>query len=145
MIIAVTAWRHWTDAAFIRASLVDLCIKYGVPQGVSLHIRVGDAPGGDEAVRHWCRINSPRITHWVFNADWQTHGSHRGSPAGPIRNHNMLMGIGDPVQGPTELLLAFPGRRRPVRVPGSGSWGCCIEAALMGIRVEIPAYRNSGE
>lgn len=137
MIIAVTAWRHWTDAMFIKSHLLALRGPY------PLHIRVGDADGGDAAVRQWCQ--GLGVSHTVFHADWSTHGAHRGSPAGPIRNREMLEGKGDRVQGPTELLLAFPGRRRPVRVPGSGSWGCCIEAALMGIRVEIPAYRNSGD
>jgi hypothetical protein len=101
-----------------------------------LHIRVGDADGGDAAVRQWCQ--GLGISHHVFEADWGKYGT----AAGPIRNREMLEGKGDPVQGPTELLLGFPGRKRPIRVPGSGSWGCCIEAALMGIRVEIPAYKG---
>jgi hypothetical protein len=139
-IIAVTAWRHWTDAAFIRWNLLRLHPNY---HGAPFHVRVGDADGGDEIVRWWCKERG--VSHTVFYADWETHGSHRGSPAGPIRNRQMLAGEGDPIQGRTELLLAFPGRSRPVRVPGSGSWGCCIDAALMGIEVRIPPYSGSGE
>jgi hypothetical protein len=135
MIIAVTAWRHWTDASFIRGQLGSWLGPF------PLHIRVGDAPGGDEIVRDWCIEQRHRVSFTVFYADWERHGSHLGSPAGPIRNKEMLAGVRDPVTtDPTDLLLAFPGRQRPVRVPGSGSWGCCVEAALMGIRVEIPAY-----
>ena len=130
MIIAVTAWRDWTDPMFIKSHLIAWRGPY------PLHIRVGDAPGGDAAVRQWCE--GLGVSHRVFYADWNQYGN----AAGPIRNREMLEGKGDPLSGPTDLLLAFPGRRRPVKVPGSGSWGCCIEAALMGIRVEIPAYKE---
>jgi hypothetical protein len=139
MIIAVTGWRHWTDSVFIQVSLRQTCERFGVPQGVPLHVRIGDAEGADEVVREWCTFHS--VSHKVFAADWGRHGK----AAGPIRNRQMLEGEGDLVTGPTELLLAFPGRHRPVKVPGSGSWGCCIEAALMGIRVEIPPYKHSGD
>jgi hypothetical protein len=136
MIIAVTAWRHWTDVRFIE----DILWKWHRDRGGSIHVRVGDAQGGDEIVRNWCqRIN---VSHKVFYADWKTHGSHQGSPAGPIRNHQMLAGIGDQMAGQAHVLLAFPGRKRPIRVPGSGSWGCCIEAAILGIQVVIPAYKE---
>ena len=142
MIIAVTGWRHWTDGVFIRNCLYETIDKYGVKYGVPLHVRVGDAGGADTFVRRWCQNNSDRVTFQVFYARWDIHGSHPGSPAGSIRNKEMLEGKDDTVTGPTELLLGFPSRRRPVRVPGSGSWGCMVEAALMGIRVEIPAYKD---
>lgn len=134
MIIAVTAWRNHTDGAFIRGQLEYWRGPY------PLHVRVGDATGGDAIVLKWCRDNG--ISHHVFAADWVQFGRM----AGPIRNHDMLVGAGDPVTGLTDLLLGFP-RTDGTRsmIPGSGTFGCIVEATLLGIRVEIPAYRHSGD
>jgi hypothetical protein len=134
MIIAVTGWRHHTDGAFIRGQLS----KFRGP--FPLHVRMGDATGADFFAWKWCEDNN--ISHHVFYADWDLYGR----AAGGLRNVNMLKGVGDRVMGPTDLVLGFP-RTDGVRskVPGSGTFGAVIEATLLGIRVEIPPYKRSGD
>jgi hypothetical protein len=134
MIIAVTGWRHHTDGAFIRGQLNNWRGPF------PLHVRMGDATGVDLEVLKWCQAN--KISHHVFYADWERYGRS----AGAIRNVNMLKGVGDRIMEPTQILLGFPridGTRS--KVPGSGTFGAIIEATLLGIRVEIPAYRRSGD
>ena len=134
MIIAVTGWRHYTDGAFIRGHLNNFRGPF------PLHIRVGDATGADLFTLNWCQAN--KISHHVFYADWERYGKS----AGAIRNVNMLNGVGDRIIGPTDLLLGFPRTDgMHSKVPGSGTFGCIIEATLLGIRVEIPAYKRSGD
>jgi YspA, cpYpsA-related SLOG family len=129
MIIAVTGWRHHADRDFIRGQLGGWLGPY------PLHVRVGDASGTDAIVASWCQDNG--ISHKVFRADWDRFGKH----AGPMRNRDMLAGKEDYFTGPTQLLLAFPRYDgEHILVPGSGTWGCVIEAFQRGIRVEIPAY-----
>lgn len=138
MIIAVTAWRNHTDSAFIRGQLE----LWRGP--FPLHIRVGDAEGGDAIVLKWCQDNG--ISHHVFKARRYPSGALMPG-AGPQRNLEMLLGRGDPVTDePTGILIGFP-RTDGVRStsPGSGTFGCVIEATMRGIRVEIPAYRRSGD
>lgn len=133
MIIAVTGWRGHTDGAFIRSQLTLWQGPY------PLHIRVGDAHGADWFTLKWCEDNA--VSHHVFRAHWEI-----GMAAGPQRNARMLQGDGDHVPGPTQLLLGFPrtdGAR--IEVPGSGTWGCLIMATQMGIRVQIPPYKKSGD
>lgn len=144
-IIAVTGWRNHTDGAFICGQLhimLSRCRMLGEP----LHVRVGDATGADEITAKWCNDTQDELlTFHVFRAR-RYPGGVLMPGAGPQRNEEMLRGYRDPTPGPTELLLGFPrtdGKRDTV--PGSGTWGCCISAALMGIKVEIPAYRRSGE
>lgn len=139
MIIATTGYRGYTDGAFIRASLNRL-LAWCQQNNRRLHVRAGDCRGADAIVLKWCQDNS--VSHHVFYADW----GNSDLSAGPERNARMLKGAGDRISGPTELLMAFPrpGNGR-VRVPGSGTWGCCIQAAELGIRVDIPAYKQSGE
>jgi hypothetical protein len=84
------------------------------------------------------------LTFHVFAA--RRHPSGALMPgAGPQRNREMLQGKGDPYKGPTDLLLGFPNPNARSTVPGSGTWGCMMEATLMGIRVEIPPYIRSGD
>lgn len=140
MIIAVTGWRDYTDAGFINANMDYYAYDvHLVPS--QMHVRVGDARGGDAIVLRWCKERG--ISHQRFDADWKLYGRR----AGPIRNNWMLMGIGDKVYPgiPADLLLAFP-RTDGVRdtVPGSGTWGCCIEAAVLGIEVRIPPHGQRG-
>ena len=136
MIIAVTGWRDYADAGFIHQHLtpwLSLCRN----AGRVLHIRVGDAKGADEITWRWCLDQN--VSHRVFYADWDKYGKM----AGPIRNEQMLRGIGDPFLGQTNMLMGFPpnnGAR--ITVPGSGTWGCIIKAYELGIKVEIPAYRK---
>lgn len=142
MIIAVTGWRDYTDASFIRRQLAQFLGPY------PLHIRVGDANGADAIAKQWCQNMMgirPELSFHEFEAFRFSSGAlMRG--AGPRRNREMLMGTGDPVQGRTDLLLAFPRTDgKPTTVPGSGTWGCVIEAHERGIRVEIPAYYPSGD
>jgi len=140
MIIAVTGWRGYTDAAFIRNQLMIYNSLRACSMHGPLHVRVGDALGADAITLRWCLEN--KVSHHVFYADW----GNSQLRAGPQRNRRMLRGDGDRVAGRTGLLMAFPRPGGPaIRVPGSGTWGCCIEAYQQGIRVEIPAYRNSGE
>lgn len=143
MIIAVTGYRHYTDGAFIRGVMMAhnslrMCSAYG-----PLHVRVGDATGADAIVEKWCADNG--VSHHVFRADRYPTGALMPG-AGPARNRRMLLGIDDPVRGETSLLLGFPPTdRRKITVPGSGTWGCMIKAAELGIKVEIPPYRKSGD
>ncbi len=133
MIIAVTGYRDYRDGTFIRNTLRGIQERFGVP----LHIRVGDAWGADEITRMWCQAN--RVSFMRFIADWDGLGKQ----AGPERNTRMLLGTGDPVTGPTDLLLGFPRTDgTPIRVPGSGTWGCIIRAYELRIPVEIPAHRK---
>lgn len=140
MIIAVTGYRGYTDEAFIRGVLMKynsgrMCSAFG-----PLHVRVGDATGADSFVRKWCRDNG--VSHHVFRADWTSEGRM----AGPTRNRRMMLGIGDPVNGETDVLVAFPRTDgKAITIPGSGTWGAVIKAAQMGIKVEIPPYRKSGD
>lgn len=142
MIIAVTAFRDYRDAGFIRSTLGSWLL-WCQERCEHMHVRVGDAPGGDAITYDWCRQHSLSydIGYKVFRADWDRYGRGKGSPAGPIRNKQMLTGEGDPVAGYADLLLGFPrtdGAR--ITVPGSGTWGCVIMAAELGIKVEIPPY-----
>lgn len=139
MIIAVTGYRGYTDGPFVRATL-DRWLAWCNQSAQQAHVRVGDAGGADTLVLKWCLDNA--VSHHVFYADW----GNSGMRAGPERNRRMLRGTGDRVSGPTELLMAFPRPGGPpIRIPGSGTWGCCIEAFGMGIRVDIPAYKKSGD
>lgn len=141
-IIAVTGWRDYTDRTFIRAQLVQLDLRAHATFE-TLHIRVGDATGADDFTLGWCRDNG--VSHHEFRARRYPSGALMPG-AGPQRNREMLAGHGDPVTGPTQLLLGFP-RTDGVRstVPGSGTWGCLVEATLMGIKLEVPAYKRSGD
>lgn len=137
MILAVTGYRYYKDQGFIWNHLSMLKPVYESSAMGFLHIRVGDADGADRMVRKWCEANS--VSHHVFYANWGL-----GTRAGPQRNERMLLGQGDPITGPTNLLLAFPrtdGVR--IRIPGSGTWGCTIRASELGIGVEIPPYTRN--
>jgi len=142
VIIATTGWRHYTDGAFIRHRL-DLVHALCIMRAESLHVRFGDADGADAFVRHWCVCQAGLgVTYQMFVAYWDKLENR----AGPERNERMLTGLNDHVFGPTELLLAFPRTDgKPLRSPGSGTIGCVIRAYELGINVEIPAYRHSGE
>lgn len=142
MIIAVTGYRGYTDAVFIRKELMifnslRVCSSYG-----PLHVRVGDADGADAITVLWCLDND--VSYHMFKAERYPGGALMPG-AGPARNRRMLLGIGDHVPGPTDRLVGFPRTDRVrITVPGSGTWGCLIKAAELGIRVEIPPYRVSG-
>lgn len=141
--MGVTGWRGHTDGAFIRNCMIEKLFLCRDVWGVPLHVRVGDATGADAIVLAWCLDNG--VSHHVFRARRHPSGALMLG-AGPQRNEEMLRGYRDPTPGATQLLLGFPrtdGKRDTV--PGSGTWGCCISAALMGIKVEIPAYQRSGE
>lgn len=137
MIIAVTGYRDYKDEAFIRRAMEywhDWCKEHSH----YLHVRVGDADGADMMVRKWCEDNN--ASHFVFRARRFASGALVPGE-GPARNRRMLLGIGDRVLGPTNLLLGFPRTDRvPIKVPGSGTFNCIIKAVELGIKVEIPAY-----
>lgn len=136
MILAVTGFRDHADERFVRSQLLGIWIG-----SYPLHVRVGDAQGADAFTVRWCEDNG--VSHHVFKA--QRFASGALVPGeGPARNRRMLLGIGDHVTGPTNVLIAFPRTDRvPIKVPGSGTWGCLIKAAELGIRVEIPPYRKA--
>lgn len=137
MIIAVTGYRDYRDGQFIRQSLREVQMRFGV----QIHWRVGDALGADEIVRMWLQANGKPYQRFI--ADWEG----LGKAAGPERNERMLLGLGDPFHPqPADLLLGFPRTDGvKIKVPGSGTWGCLIRASELGIRVEIPPYKPSGE
>jgi hypothetical protein len=142
MIIAVTGWRDHTDGAFIR-SYMNAYRSMSVRSNSLFHVRVGDAQGVDAIVVKWCQDNG--ISHKVFEALRYSSGA-LVSGEGPARNRRMLLGIGDHVSGATSLLVGFPRTDRGrITIPGSGTWGCMIKAAELGIKVEIPPYMHSGE
>lgn len=143
MIIAVTGYRAYTDAAFVHRQLM-IYNSAGMNSAYGpLHIRVGDAAGADEIAEKWCQDNG--VSHFVFRAARYPGGALMPG-AGPTRNRRMLLGIGDPMPGPTAMLLGFPRTDRgKITVPGSGTWGCMIKAFELGIKVGIPAYQPSGE
>lgn len=141
-VIAVTGWRHHADGGFIRA-VMDQYQGVFLGMGEVMHVRHGDAPGADTIVDGWCI--SRGVSHHRFVADWDRFGDL----AGPNRNREMLLGQGDPIAQPTQLLLGFPRTSTPIgrtRVPGSGTWGCLIMAAEeLRIEVRVPAYVPTGQ
>lgn len=142
MILTVSGWRHWADAAFVQRRLH----RYNDMYAGHLHVRVGEATGVDEITRTWLRLwrgQYPGLTCYVYEADW----SRLGSAAGPIRNGQMLRGEdpNDPRAGQVaDKLLAFPQPGVRLRSPGSGTFGCTIEAFLLGIDIDIPGYKGPG-
>lgn len=141
-IIAVTGWRDYTDGAFIRAQMAQLDL-WAHAAFETLHVRVGDATGADAIALKWCRDNA--VSHHEFKAARYPSGALMPG-AGPKRNADMLSGLRDPVRGVTDLLLAFPRTDgKHDTVPGSGTWGCAMMAARMGIKVIVPPHRRSGE
>lgn len=129
-ILAVTAWRFHQDRNFIEAWLGHYAYAYGG----RLHVRVGDASGGDAITARFCQ--DMHISYYVYYAHAQKHG---WPAAGPIRNRDMLTGAEED-RTPADELLAFPQPNIKPRIPGSGSWGCVGEAFVQGIHVTIPPY-----
>jgi hypothetical protein len=142
MILAVTGYREYADVRFIRSYLGTWKSMYLCSSMTFLHVRVGDAEGADDITVKWCEDND--VSHHKFKAKRFASGALMPGE-GPARNHRMLLGIGDPVSGPTSLLVGFP-RTDGVRitVPGSGTWGCMIKAFELGIKVEVPPYAGPG-
>lgn len=141
MIIAVTGYRYYTDRGFINNTM-DYWANWSQAHSQPLHVRVGDADGADDMAIHWCQENN--VSHFVFRALRFASGALVGGE-GPARNRRMLLGIGDPYPGATDMLLGFPRTDRvSIKVPGSGTWGCMIKASELGIMVQIPAYHPTG-
>jgi len=135
MIIAVTGYRHYTDETFIHTVMDDYRARLG--GGREMHVRVGDAEGADKMVLEWCKSHG--VSHREFKAMRFVSGALMPDE-GPARNRRMLLGTGDWVAGLADLLIGFPRTRGMIRVPGSGTWGCMIEAASLRVRIEVPAY-----
>lgn len=137
MILAVSGWREWSDAAFAITELG----RYRLLFGRALHVRVGDAAGLDLIIRTHCQAMG--FEHTVYYADW----GKLGKAAGMIRNGQMLRGDNplDPHRGVmADELLAFPQPGVKMRSPGSGTVGCLMEAHELGITVTIPGYKVPG-
>lgn len=145
MILAVSGWRDWTDAAFVQRQL-DLVwgqdLVFGA-RSVPLQVRVGDARGVDAITRTFVAGTDGALLT-VYVADWEREGVSAGSH----RNRRMLLGEDpfDPSHGkPADLLLAFPQPGKVWNGKGSGTWNCVVQAHYRGIEVRIPAYRVSDE
>lgn len=134
MIIALTGWRYWDDPLFIRTYLTVLQHTYS-----DMHLRHGDASGADDIAWKW------RMEHEVpgfrYEADRKPGGQFVSPDAGPRRNRAMLLGAHESLVK-ADILVAFPQPGVKGRSPGSGSWGCIIEAHFQRIHVEIPAYER---
>lgn len=134
MIVALTGWRRWGDAAFICTYLNVLRTTYP-----DMRLRHGDAPGADEIAWQW------RLRHGVdghrYLADRRSGGEFVSPDAGPRRNRAMLLGAEENLVK-ADILVAFPQPGIKGRSPGSGSWGCIIEAHFQRIHVEIPPYEG---
>lgn len=140
MILTVSGWRGWTDARFVIGHLSTYRMY-----GDQLFLRVGCCPtGADKIIRDWLtETRFPRMT--VYYADW----SLPGRIGGPIRNGQMLRGEANQLEPHpnvlTDKLLAFPQPGVKWRSPGSGTVGCIIEAAQLGVDLDIPGYKINTE
>lgn len=139
MIVVVSGWRLWQDAAFIERRLQSYVDRYGR----GLHVRVGCAAGVDRFTRDWLRSRPYPISYTLFHAGWDA----QGRAAGPFRNGRMLRGneATDSHQGElADRLLAFPEPRVRPKIPGSGTWNCIIQAFELGISLDIPGFKQLG-
>lgn len=140
MILVVSGWRYWRDSQFIHQHL----LRYQQLWGRSLHVRVREQVGADLHTRDWLMM--PRahpMSYIVYEADW----ANLGKGAGPAGNKQMLRGnnILDPRRNEhADVLLAFPEPGVRAKIPGSGTWGCIVEAQSLRISVDIPGYRGPG-
>ena len=151
MIVAVTGWRHYEDREFIWRHLDDM-LRWHEEQGAMMYLRVGDATGADEITAMWYqqrgqKENSQFLAMTKYFADWEG----RGKAAGPERNLRML--TKEPLWVPSQqrqverdrladYVLGFPQPFTMGKVPGSGTWGCLMTAALLGIEIRVPAYQR---
>jgi SLOG family YspA-like protein len=134
VIVALTGWRRWPDRDFIWQYLDLLLAAHP-----GLHLRHGDAPGADEFGWQW-RLERG-VPGFRYEADRLPSGAFKDPSAGPRRNRQMLLGAREDLV-PADYLVAFPQPGVRAKVPGSGSWGCVIEAHVQGIHVDIPCYRK---
>lgn len=147
MILVVTGWRQHEDRTFIWTHLdyqLDACER----AGERLFVRVGDATGADELTVAWCEkreLEGRNLQHFIYYADWDAFGS----AAGPRRNQRMLTTEVVWVPSQNRLIdvarladevIGFPQPHVRGRSPGSGTWGCLMEAALHGISIYVPGY-----
>jgi len=137
MILTVSGWRDWSDIGFAIRHLY----RYHSAFGATLFWRVGCARGVDKMVREFLvdqRVPDANFT--VYRADW----NGLGEAAGPIRNGQMLRGenVRDHFPGVlTDRLLAFPQPRLDWRKARSGTVGCILDAASLGVYLDIPGYK----
>lgn len=118
MILAVTGWREWTDAACVRRHL-----SFMEDRGVAER-RVGDARGVDKITAdYWEEYGLP---YTLYRADW----NKLGLGAGPRRNWDMLTGALN-YGMPATMLMAFP-EPHVLREKDSGTWTCIKQAVQMG-------------
>lgn len=149
MIVAVTGWRYYTDRDFIWRHLDDM-LTWHEREEATMFVRVGDATGADEITAAWCTERSAQggeVEHTVYHADWTGFGRS----AGPKRNYRMLTKetLWVPSQQRrverdrlADYVLGFPQPFTMGKVPGSGTWGCLMTAALLGIEIRVPAYQR---
>ncbi|GIH07361.1 hypothetical protein Rhe02_54280 [Rhizocola hellebori] len=146
MILAVSGWREWKDAAFIRRHLDEAIGQHFLlgERTVPVTVRVGEQRGADAIVRAHI-AGTDGVTPAVYDAGWTPENHHY---AGSVRNKRMLLGddLDDVTAGRmADLLLAFPQPGKVWNGKGSGTWNCITQAHYRGIEVRIPAYRVSDE
>jgi hypothetical protein len=137
IVVALTGWRRWSDKQFIFDYLDVLRTNFG-----QMHLRHGDADGADAIAWLWRQTRD--VPGFRYEADRLPSGSFRDPSAGPVRNRQMLLGAREDLV-PADYLVAFPEPGRRAKIPGSGSWGCVIEAHIQGIHVDIPPYKKRRE
>jgi len=134
MILTVSGWRDWKDPEFVLAHFLPYVNDYQF----TLYVRVGDAPGVDQVIRDWLVQHS---VPWIrYKADWDAYGKG----AGPIRNGEMLRGEGLHDLHPntiTDRLLAFPQPGINWKTDKSGTVDCILQAAGLGVHVDVPGYK----
>jgi hypothetical protein len=145
MILTVSGWRGWDLGALVICDYLD---NYMARYGPGLHVRVGDADGVDRIVRVWLFDVESRglgVTYCVYPAEWGKYGR---PAAGPIRNGKMLKGENpaDGFEGQlAHRLLGFPQPGINWRQPGSGTVDCIMQAAKLGVTVEVPGVLRAQE
>lgn len=113
MTVIVTGGRDYKNEALVRRVLREL---------LPTRLYVGDATGVDAYAWAWAEQNDRKISKWKFEAEWDIYGKS----AGPRRN-NIMLGAALWDNGPSLILLAFPG--------GRGTADCIRQAKGKGIIV----------
>ena len=141
MILTVSGWREWRDLGFVVYHLD----RYHRTFGDLMFWRVGCARGLDKMVREFL-VNRrvPDTNFTVYRADWD--GLDKA--AGMIRNGQMLRGENPRDHFPgvlTDRLLAFPEPGLRWKTARSGTVGCILDAASLGVYLDVPGYRITTE
>lgn len=141
MILVVSGWRRFQNFAFVYGQLERQVHMFGPAR---IHLRVGCCGTGvDRHVRTWATAHPSALASFtVYYAQWDKIGD----AAGPIRNGQMLRGEQNPRDPYPNVhanrLLAIPQPGVKWKSPGSGTVGCILDAAELGIDLDIPGYKG---